>query len=428
MLTKRVAIILTTAITALYAICDFMAPGEINVAILYASSVAVSGWSRSHRFIWLTTALCVALTYAGVVFGPRPPALVLVPLYINRTFVALGLLMVAAIVHQRLTAIKEIERTRNLQIHHNEMLRQVAEERRRLNDELESRVASELKKRLEVEESLQQAHKMEAIGQFTAGIAHDFNNFLTTVIGNLGLILARTAVDDPRRRLTENALNGAEQGSRLTKQLLSFASRHPVEPKVVEIDGVLNEVLAQARPVVSEAIELSLEVDAGLWRCNVDQAQFESALLNLVINARDATPGKGRIAISAANATIAPDAADLPSGEYIHLSVTDGGSGMPPEVRARVFEPFFTTKSAGKGSGLGLSMVYGFAKRSRGTVRIDSVLNRGTTVHLYLPRTTSPSASKATSRNLPPPAHNDPATVAIAEHDEGADHVARQSG
>ena len=203
MLTRRTAIVLTIVVTATYAICDFTAPGEISVAILYSSSVVASGWSRSHRFIWLTTVICVALAYAGLAYGPQPTTSVLWALYIDRSFVALSLLLIAAILHHRLNMTRSIEQTRD--------------ELRRVNEGLERQVESEVARRLRAEESLHQAQKMEAMGQLTGGIAHDFNNILTIVIGNLEMIAAHSALEDSRR-LAQNALRGAEKGAHLTKQ------------------------------------------------------------------------------------------------------------------------------------------------------------------------------------------------------------------
>jgi CheY-like chemotaxis protein len=266
---------------------------------------------------------------------------------------------------------------------------------------------------------------MEAIGQLTGGVAHDFNNLLTTVIGNLELIAAASPTGKIRR-LAESGLRGAEQGARLTEHLLSFARRQRLSPEVVEIDKLLAAVMVLARRAVSEEVDLSLELEPGIWRCCVDQAQLQSALLNLVINARDAMPGGGCVVVGAANVTIGSGADDPAEGEYVRLSIKDTGSGMTPHVLARAFEPFFTTKDVGKGSGLGLSMVYGFAKQSGGAVRIDSVLGSGTAVHLYLPRTTSSDiAEPASQPSVPRP--DRPATILVVEDDAGVRQLVAES-
>ena len=207
----------------LFAFCDFTAPGEINVAIFYASSVTVSGWTRSRRFLWATTGICLLLTYAGLVVGPKPIDPVLIDIYINRSFVAAGLLMIAAIIQQRMNMLDRIEEVRDLLARQNEALRDTDARLRHLNEELEIRVKREVSRRSEAEQALHQAQKMEAIGRLTRGVAHDFNNILTTVIANLERIAMSSAADDPRRRFADNALHGAERGAHLIKHLLSFS-------------------------------------------------------------------------------------------------------------------------------------------------------------------------------------------------------------
>jgi signal transduction histidine kinase len=417
---------LTGAITALFALCDFTAPGEINVAIFYASSVTVSGWTRSRWFLWGTTVVCLLLTYAGLAFGPKPAASVIADLYINRSFVAAGLVMIAAVIQQRMEMLSRIEEARDLQLRQNEALRDTDARLRHLNEELETRVSLEVSRRLEMEQVLHQAQKMEAIGQLTGGVAHDFNNILTTVIANLERIASCSAADDPRRRFADNALHGAERGARLIQHLLSFARRRRLEPEVIEIDRVLDEVMALARPAVGSNVELSLRLGTDLWRCHADPAELESALLNLVLNARDAMPGGGRITICADNAQLQADEVDLPAGAYVRLSVEDTGSGMSPEVLARALEPFFTTKAPGKGSGLGLSTVYGFAKQSGGAIRIESTPNQGTTVRLYLPRT-MPGASVGHTLQRPVPAAERQATVLVVEDEDDVRQLAAET-
>ncbi|HEX5279725.1 MAG TPA: ATP-binding protein [Micropepsaceae bacterium] len=377
---------LTLTMTALYAFWDFTLPGEFTVAILYASSVVAAGWARSRMFLWLIVLLSVALTYAGLAFGPSPPDGLLGAFYINRSFVAFGLFIIGAIVHQRMDAVEQAEKARDDQLSQNEKLLEAHQELRRTKDELEDRVRHEVAHRLEIERSLQQAQKMEAIGQLAGGIAHDFNNVLTTVIANLELIRARCLDSDPARRLADNALLGAKQGASFTKQLLGFARRHPMVPELAGMDRILTEIVTLAGPVMPPKIELCTETSAGIGEIFVDCAQLESALLNLVINARDAMPDGGRITLCAENISVEKSTVDFGSGDYVHLSVIDTGCGMTPEVMARAFEPMFTTKSAGKGTGLGLAMVYAFAKQCGGVARIESAAGRGTTVHLYLPR------------------------------------------
>jgi CheY-like chemotaxis protein len=231
---------------------------------------------------------------------------------------------------------------------------------------------------------------MEAIGQLTGGIAHDFNNLLTAVIGNLSLIKGRLSADPKLHRMADSALQAATRGAQLTSQLLSFARRQTMHPAPADAGALVAQMSGLLRRAAGEAIDIETLVPAELWPCRLDAAQFESALLNLVINARDAMPKGGRVAIRIANAVIGAEdcrALDLKApGDYIRVSVTDTGSGIDEATLARVFEPFFTTKEIGKGSGLGLPMVHGFAAQSGGTVAIDSALGRGTTVSIYLPR------------------------------------------
>ncbi|MGE0260815.1 MAG: ATP-binding protein [Alphaproteobacteria bacterium] len=426
LISRRNAAILTVAITTLFAVCDFTAPGGINVSVFYVSSVTVSGWTRSHRFLWVTTGICLVLTYAGLELGPQPIASMVIDFYINRSFVALSLVMIAAVVQQRMDMLDRIEEARDLQVRQNKALRDTDARLRRLNEELEVRVSREVARRSEAEQALHQAQKMEAIGRLTGGVAHDFNNILTTVVANLERIAMTSAADDPHRRFADNALRGAERGTRLTQHLLSFARRRRLEPEVIEIDRVLDEVMTLARPVVGGNIELALELGPDLSRCCADETELESAVLNLVLNARDAMAAGGRITIRADDVESRTDEADLPAGAYVRISVADTGGGMSPEVLARAFEPFFTTKGAGKGSGLGLSAVYGFAKQSGGAARIESTPNRGTTVHLYLPRAISAAVEeRAPDQPLPRPERR--ATVLIVDDDEDVRRLAAEA-
>ncbi len=247
----------------------------------------------------------------------------------------------------------------------------------------------EIGDRLNAEEQLRQAQKMEAIGRLTGGIAHDFNNLLTSVLGNLDLALNRTT-DADVTRLLRVALKSAERGARLTSQLLAFGRRQNLRIRPIDLNGLiagLEDVLAST---VTSAVRIELSLDPALWPALADPAQIELALVNLTFNARDAMPGGGTLRIATRNVgerdplrpeDLAPDA-----GTFVAFVASDTGTGMSAEVMARAFEPFFTTKEVGKGSGLGLSMVYGLAKQLGGTVGITSELGRGTEVAVYLPR------------------------------------------
>ncbi len=237
-------------------------------------------------------------------------------------------------------------------------------------------------------ERLRQAQKMEAIGQLTGGIAHDFNNLLTVIIGNLEMLDAATE-DEARRVMIEQALEAAELGSDLTGRLLAFARRQRLEPKTVDLNDLVLETIDLLRRTLGETIRIKTDLGRKLWPVRADPGQLQNALLNLAINARDAMPDGGDLTVKTANATsgektaAAPDSE--PTGRYVCLSVTDVGQGMSRSVRERAFEPFFTTKPTGSGTGLGLSMVYGFAKQSGGEATIESEPGIGTTVQVYLP-------------------------------------------
>jgi PAS domain S-box-containing protein len=241
------------------------------------------------------------------------------------------------------------------------------------------------------EEALRQSQKMEAVGQLTGGIAHDFNNLLTGIVGSLDLL--QTRIDQGRTenvaRYINAAMTSANRAAALTHRLLAFARRQPLIPKSVDANALVVSLEDLLRRTIGERIDLDIAASAGLWCTLCDPNQLESALLNLAINARDAMPNGGKLTIATANARIEGIDADTPAllpGDYIRIDVTDTGTGMSPEVAARAFDPFFTTKPIGQGTGLGLSMIYGFARQSNGHVLIDSKQGVGTSVRLYLPR------------------------------------------
>jgi hypothetical protein len=241
------------------------------------------------------------------------------------------------------------------------------------------------------EEALRQSQKMEAVGQLTGGIAHDFNNLLTGIVGSLDLL--QTRLDQGRTenvsRYINAAMTSANRAAALTHRLLAFARRQPLIPKSVDANALVVSLEDLLRRTIGERIDLDIAAAAGLWCTLCDPNQLESALLNLAINARDAMPDGGKLVIATANARIEGIDADTPAllpGDYIRIDVTDTGAGMTPEVAARAFDPFFTTKPIGQGTGLGLSMIYGFARQSNGHVLIDTKLGTGTSVRLYLPR------------------------------------------
>jgi PAS domain S-box-containing protein len=241
--------------------------------------------------------------------------------------------------------------------------------------------------RYQLEDQLRQSQKMEVAGQLTGGIAHDFNNLLTVVLGNLERLEHGLADREPRlRELVSQALQAAERGERLTQQLLAFARRQRLQPEPFDVNAAIIEMEDLVRRAIGERIRIDLALGAGLPPALADRNQLETALFNLVLNARDAMPSGGAITITTAEAHLSPEnAAEAEAGRYVSFAVADSGVGIPAKIRARVFEPFYTTKEAGKGTGLGLSMVYGFVRQSGGTVRIDSVEGKGTTVTMFLP-------------------------------------------
>jgi signal transduction histidine kinase/ActR/RegA family two-component response regulator len=277
--------------------------------------------------------------------------------------------------------------------------------------------------RRRAEDQLRQAQKMEAIGQLTGGIAHDFNNLLTVVMGNIEIAQNALQASNPLRAQSklEEARAGAERGAILTRRLLAYSRRQTLEPRPVNV----NKIVANMSELIRSSIgRLSLEtVLAGeLWDTIIDPNQLENALLNLAINARDAMPDGGKITLETANANL--DAAyaaahsEVSAGQYVLVAVSDGGEGMSPEAMERAFEPFFTTKGVGKGSGLGLSQVFGFIKQSKGHVKIYSEIGLGTTVKLYLPRfVVTPVAGETIPSPAELPHAQDHETILVVEDD-----------
>lgn len=279
---------------------------------------------------------------------------------------------------------------------------------RDLNDTLEQRVGREIAERDKAEEALRQSQKMEAVGQLTGGVAHDFNNVLQIISGNLHLLQMQARGEQARgeqargylesgeqadvimRKRLDMAIAAVERGARLSSQLLAFARRQPLQPVVSNLGRLVGGMDDLLRRTLGEAIDVVTLVGSGLWNTLVDPGQIENVILNLAINARDAMQGAGRLTIEVGNAVLdeycANNLLDVPSGQYVMLSVTDTGCGMTPEVSQRAFEPFFTTKREGEGTGLGLSMAYGFVKQSRGHIKILSEPGQGASVKIYLPR------------------------------------------
>jgi PAS domain S-box-containing protein len=249
-------------------------------------------------------------------------------------------------------------------------------------------LVEDITRQKQVEAELRQAQKMEAVGQLTGGIAHDFNNLLGVIIGNVEFLIDAVHDEPDQSELAKEILNSALSGADLTRRLLAFARRQTLQPRRIDLNTYLPNNIAILRRLLGETIQITTTLSDTLWPTRADPSQVGDALLNLAINARDAMPHGGRLTIETANAHLEAGEQDpeVRPGDYVVLSVTDTGTGMPPEVLERVLEPFFTTKGPGAGSGLGLSMIYGFARQSGGRLTIDSEPGRGTTVRLYLPR------------------------------------------
>ena len=268
--------------------------------------------------------------------------------------------------------------------------------------------------------ALRQAQKMEAIGRLTGGVAHDFNNLLTVVTSGFEMIRRRP--DDRERvlKMAEAGMEAAQRGARLTGQLLTFARRQDLRPETVDLNASLRAFEPLARRIVGEAVQVGLALDPAPHPARMDRSEFESAVLNLIVNARDALPPQGgRIEVSTRNAE--RDGGDgLPRGSYVVAAVADNGSGMDEATRAKVFEPFFTTKEFGKGSGLGLSQVHGFARAAGGTVEITSAPGQGTTVEVWLPRTEGVASAASNAGPASVLRHAEAGETVLAVEDEAA--------
>nr|WP_092281012.1 ATP-binding protein [Pseudomonas prosekii] len=273
------------------------------------------------------------------------------------------------------------------------------------------------------EEALRQSQKMEAVGQLTGGIAHDFNNMLTGIIGSLELLrrrLARGRTED-LDGLIDLGVTSANRAAGLTHRLLAFSRRQSLDSKPVEMNALVTSMGELLQRSINETIQLDMQLNEKLWVAEADPNQLESALLNLVLNARDAMPDGGKLTVKTFNqhldAAFTETHGNLQPGDYVVLSVTDTGCGMPQSTISRAFDPFFTTKPIGQGTGLGLSMIYGFSKQSRGHVTIESEVGKGTTVNLYLPRNINDLVQDALVSIEQAPYALDGETVLIVEDD-----------
>ncbi len=278
---------------------------------------------------------------------------------------------------------------------------------------------TDVTERRSLEGQLLQAQKMDSIGKLTGGIAHDFNNLLAAVLGGLGLLERRATLDDEQRKILAMTKRAADQGSDLVRRLLAFARRQQLQPSSVDVAALqkaLNDLLAHT---LGGLVQLEWSVEDGIWCAFADEPQLELALLNLIINARDAMPEGGTIRISAENRAVRSDQSGGPDrGDYVLIAVADAGHGISPENLEKVMEPFFTTKEVGKGTGLGLSMVYGFAKQSNGTFHLQSELGRGTRAELWLPRAEQAAETVPFTPSATPASQEALSVLLVDDHDE----------
>ena len=303
----------------------------------------------------------------------------------------------------------------------------------RSREELERQVQLRTEQLLQAEEKLRMAHKMEAIGQLTGGIAHDFNNMLQGIVGALDVIrkLEATGRTASIPRFVDMAMSSAQRAGAMTHRLLAFARQQPLAPQQVDLNALLQSLRELVRRTAGESITLELALEPEIWPTRCDANQLESAVLNLAINARDAMPEGGRITLRTANVQLPPTQLGpdevLPAGDFVQLTVADTGTGMPQHVIDRAFDPFFTTKPIGQGTGLGLSMVYGFARQSGGFARIDSREGEGTAVSLLLPRVQAAPDQGPVVEPAQPLAHGRGRTIVVVEDDEVVRTLAQET-
>jgi signal transduction histidine kinase len=307
-----------------------------------------------------------------------------------------------------------------------QLLERRVEERTSELEAANRQLASQITEREKVESALRQAQRLEAVGQLTSGVAHDFNNLLTVILGNVRQ-MQKTASDAAQTRRLNMMAEAGERGAKLTAQMLAFSRRQKLEPKPLD----LNETVASMRDLLQSTMGGSVRIETvlanRLWPAMIDPTQIELAILNLAINARDAMAVGGTLAVETSNVALGEprSSSEPPAGEYICVSVSDTGSGMPDDVVAKVFEPFFTTKEVGKGSGLGLSQVLGLAKQSGGGVRIQTVVGEGTSVKLYLPRANVQTVEPVQSIPVVPTPRASGLTILLVDDDSAVREVTR---
>lgn len=283
-------------------------------------------------------------------------------------------------------------------------------------------IAHDVTERTKLEHQLRHSQKMEAMGQLTGGIAHDFNNLLTIIICNAEILTEKFSNNENILPTAAMILSAGERASELTRQLLAFARRQPLQPKPADINRLITGMEGMLRRTLGEHVEISLNTKAGLWEVTIDATQLESAILNLAVNARDAMPSGGKLMIETGNVTFDDQYAqrhdEVRPGDYSMIAISDTGIGMSPEVIRRAFEPFYTTKEVGKGTGLGLSMVFGFIKQSGGHIKIYSEVGHGTCIKMYLPRNLNAAANTAPRAEIANPLPRGNEAILVVEDDQ----------
>jgi len=291
-------------------------------------------------------------------------------------------------------------------------------------------VNTDITQRVDLERKLQQSQRLEAVGQLTGGIAHDFNNLLTVILGNAELLTEQLGEHPSLATLAETTIDAAQRGADLTHRLLAFARRQALDPQVMQVNTLLMDIEPLLRRTLAGNIDLEFIPKEGLWSCLVDPAQLESAIVNLCLNARDAMPAGGKLTIETTNTYLdhyyADQHAEVTPGQYIRIAVSDSGQGIDPAHLSQVFEPFFTTKESGRGTGLGLSMVYGFVKQSGGHIAIYSEVGQGTTVNLYLPCTLQEPMAEVSQEDLEGVVGGSETILVVEDNDLLRTHVEQQ--
>ncbi len=274
---------------------------------------------------------------------------------------------------------------------------------------------TDVTERLKLAEQLREAQRMDAIGRLTGGLAHDLNNYLAVIIGNLDLLAERPSADPEMPKLVEGAISGALRGAELTRSLLAFSRRQPLDPKITDVGKRADEVVKLLKRTIGEKIVVEFDASLDLWPVEIDGAQLDSCIVNLANNARDAMPGGGRLSIAIRN--VPAGKGDALSGDHILIELADTGAGMSVDTVSQAFEPFFTTKDAGHGTGLGLSMVHGFVHQSGGVIRIESAIGKGTTVRIYLPRVALSAGVSAQLAKAPQPVGGGETILVVEDND-----------